>query len=303
MNTLYLHRAVVTIVIFAFSDIIAYTVYNILAVKGGLHMAAKIQIGVSTMHLSGGVVPARMALAGHDAFIINQCGADGAHSLEGIPVFDSAQRGLARSRNLALEKAQGELIWLCDDDVAIGAEAESVILSAFSAHPEADAIAFNVVSDTPERPQRPITAEHTLKLSNSMRYPTYRFVYRLSSLKKAGLRFDERFGSGAIYTSGEDSLFTAACLKAGLKLIAVPGEIGHVKHADSGWFEGYTDKYLHDKGALFEAIFGFGLPYCALMLYRHPDWRSGRSFFKSLALMAKGARDYRKKDTSGAARP
>ena len=257
-------------------------------------MSKTVQIGVSTMHLEGDTVPTRMALAGHDAFIINQCGQDGVRMHGGIPVVDSSQRGLARSRNLALDKAQAEFIWLCDDDVAIAPDAEKTILSAFEEHPEADAIAFNVTSLTPDRPQRPIVAEHSLKLSNSMRYPTYRFVYRLAALKKAGLRFDERFGSGSVYTSGEDSLFTAACLKAGLKLIAMPLEIGCVEHADSGWFDGFTDKFLHDKGALFEAIFGFGLPYCALMLYRHPEWRGGRPLFKALTIMQKGAREYRR---------
>lgn len=268
-------------------------------------MKNTVQIGVSTMNLSGDTVPARMRLAGHDAFIVNQCGKNANREISysgcAFPVVDSAQRGLARSRNLALDTAQAEFLWLCDDDVAIAPDAEEVILSAFAEHPQADAIAFNVISDTPGRPQRPIETEHALKLSNSMRYPTYRFVYRLASLKKAGLRFDERFGSGSVYTSGEDSLFTAACLKAGLRLVAVPREIARVNHADSGWFEGYTDKYLHDKGALFEAIFGFGLPYCALMLWRHPDWRSGRPFLKALSLMQNGAREFRR--TSGAARP
>jgi len=258
-------------------------------------MKNTVQIGVSTMNLSGDTVPARMRLAGHDAFLVNQCGQNGLRSCGAFPVVDSAQRGLARSRNLALENTQAEFLWLCDDDVAIAPNAEEVILSAFAAHPQADAIAFNVPSDTPGRPQRLIQAEHALKLSNSMRYPTYRFVYRLASLKKAGLRFDERFGSGSVYTSGEDSLFTAACLKAGLRLIAVPQEIARVNHADSGWFEGFTDKYLHDKGALFEAIFGFGLPYCALMLWRHPDWRSGRPFLKALSLMQNGAREFRRR--------
>lgn len=286
-----------TIAIFTFSDILIYTI-GIMCSKDGLYMNDRVRIAVSTMHLEGETVPARMRIAGHRALFINQCGKDGRRTLffagEEVPVIDSAKKGLARSRNLALDTAEGEFLWLCDDDVAIGAEAEEVILGAFAAHPEADAIAFNVVSDTPERPQRPITAEHELKISNSMRYPTYRFVYRLASLKKAGLRFDERFGSGAVYTSGEDSLFTAACLKAGFKIIAVPKEIGRVKHADSGWFDGYTDKYLKDKGALFEALFGFGLPYCALMLVRHPDWKGGRSFLKALGMMQKGAREYRR---------
>ncbi|MDO4740179.1 MAG: glycosyltransferase family A protein [Eubacteriales bacterium] len=266
-------------------------------------MPSHVEICVSTMHLSGDAVPSRMRLAGHRAFFINQCGRTGERTVSfsgcEFPVCDSDRRGLSRSRNMALERAQAEFLWLCDDDVAVDPAAEQTILSAFAAHPEADAIAFNVPSDTPDRPQRPIEQEHPLLLRNSMRYPSYRFVYRLASLRKAGLRFDERFGSGSTFSNGEDSLFTAACLKAGLKLVAVPKEIARVRHADSGWFSGYDEKYLRDKGALFEAIFGFGLPYCALMLLRHPDWRGGRSFFAALGLMRRGAREFRKGGTRG----
>lgn len=261
-------------------------------------MQKGVLIGVSTMHLSGDAVPTRMRLAGHRAIFVNQCSAEGERTLcfGGLhfPVQDSAERGLSRSRNALLKLADAEYLWLCDDDVAIDPEAEERILRAFAQHPEADALCFNVPSDTPERPQPSIAQEHPLKISNSMRYPTYRFVYRLASLRKAGLRFDERFGSGAVYTSGEDSLFTAACLCAGLKIVAVPVEIARVRHADSGWFSGYTDKYLFDKGALFGALFGFALPYCALMLLRHPAWRGGRSFARALLLMLRGARAYRK---------
>lgn len=256
-------------------------------------------IGVSTMELSGDTVFARMRIGAQNAFFVNQCSRDGERSVsyEGhsFAVIDSAARGLSRSRNEALRHAKAELIWLCDDDVAILSEAKERILAAFEAHPHADALCFNVPSDTPGRPQRAIEAEHELHISNAMRYPTYRFVWRLDSLRRAGVSFDERFGSGAIYTSGEDSLFTAACLRAGLKIAAVPVEIARVNHADSAWFSGYTDKYLFDKGALFCAMFGFALPYCALMLYRHPDWRDGRSFVQALRLMLRGARDYRKR--------
>ncbi len=261
-------------------------------------MKNRVQIGVSTMRLQGDTVPSRMLLSGHNAFFIDQCSRDAEESIsfsgESFPVYKSAQKGLARSRNLALSKANRQFLWLCDDDVRIDPEAEARIVSSFEKHPQADALCFNVVSDTPDRPQRLITQEHTLQISNAMRYPTYRFVYRTESLRKSGVRFDERFGSGAVYTSGEDSLFTCACLRKGLKIIAVPVEIGHVDHADSGWFSGYTDKFLFDKGALFAAMFGFALPYCLLMLLKHPEWRDGRPLPKALWIMLRGARAFKK---------
>lgn len=265
-------------------------------------MKERVQIGISTMHMTGEAVAKRMAIAGHNAFFIDQCDREGQDTLchEGsrYPVWHSSQRGLSRSRNLALSHAQETYLWLCDDDVCIDSLAEERILSAFAAMPKADALCCNVVSETEGRPQHLITEKHSLKVRNAMRYPTYRFVWKTEVLKKLGVQFDEQFGSGATYSSGEDSLFTHTMLKRGCRIVAVPVEIGRVRHSDSQWFSGYTDKYLFDKGALFAALFGFALPYCAYMLLRHPDWREGRPFGKALALMQSGARTYRRRNRS-----
>lgn len=70
------------------------------------------------------------------------------------------------------------------------------------------------------------------------------------------MTFNLLFGGGAKYSCGEDSIFLAGVLKAGLKVWTIPGYIGTVTHGDSTWFNGYTDKYLYDKGVLMRNIFG-----------------------------------------------
>lgn len=257
----------------------------------------KLSVFVSTMHMEGDALPEKMAFRGDNIAIVNQCDKRGMREIRtdryDARIYDRTERGTSKSRNEALAIAEGELVWLCDDDLRLAEDFESRILTAFRNMPDADAIAFNVPSDTPERPQKPILETHRLSVKNALRYPVYRFVYRLSSLRRAGLRFNENFGGGAKYSSGEDTLFIVQSLRAGLKAYAVPIEIARVKHEDSSWFSGYTDKYLFDKGALFRAIFGQrALLYDCAMLTRHPEWRDGRSLQKALALMLRGGRDF-----------
>ena len=55
-----------------------------------------------------------------DAVVVNQCNSDGKTLLKykgyDILWIDSTERGLSRSRNMALKNADGEICILCDDD-------------------------------------------------------------------------------------------------------------------------------------------------------------------------------------------
>ena len=257
----------------------------------------KLEVFVSTMNMEGAALPARLGAEAAQVAFVNQCGREGERSVPcgggSCRVIDSAQRGLSRSRNMALDLARGDLIWLLDDDLILDPACEERILAAFAAHPEADAIGFNVVSDTPGRPQRLFRGEGEITLLNSLRNPTFRFVYRTARLREKGLRFREEFGSGSVYSSGEDSVFTVDCLRAGLRLITLPIQVARVDHTDSAWFVGFTEKYLRDKGAIMRAIFGRGAPFwCVVMLARRREWRSEYPFPKALRFMLEGARDW-----------
>ncbi len=257
----------------------------------------RLEIFVSTMHMEGAALPERLRAGGLDVTFINQCGREGKRAVacggRSYRVVDSAERGLSRSRNLALDLAQGDLVWLVDDDLILDPACEERICRAFEEHPEADAIGFNVISDSPDRPQRLFAQGHRIQLKNALRNPTFRFVYRTARLREKGLRFREEFGSGSVYSSGEDSIFTVDCLRAGLTILALPVEAAHVLHTDSAWFQGFTEKYLHDKGAIMRAIFGWSAPaWCVVMLLRRREWRSEHPFPRALSYMLRGAREY-----------
>lgn len=87
-----------------------------------------------------------------------------------------------------------------------------------------------------------------------MKYGAVRIAVRTNKLRQANIYFSLLFGGGAMYSSGEDSLFIAECIRKGLTIYTNPSVIGYVSQEESTWFKGYTDKYFIDKGVLYASL-------------------------------------------------
>ncbi len=77
-----------------------------------------------------------------DALIVNQGSRDRSYEYENenklkIRVFESSERGIGRSRNLALDKADSKIVLFSDDDIVYSKGYADSILKAFSADPGA----------------------------------------------------------------------------------------------------------------------------------------------------------------------
>mgnify|MGYP001352875128 CR=1 FL=1 len=101
------------------------------------------------------------------------------------------------------------------------------------------------------------------------------------------------FGGGAKYSSGEDSLFLAECIRKGLKVYANPRVIGYVKQEESSWFQGYTDKYFIDKGVLYACLSNKWATFlCLQFVIRHRKmFKKEKSWKEAFSLMLKGIRE------------
>ena len=85
-----------------------------------------------------------------NAVVINQCGEkieetriiamDGKH----ITWVNSPERGLSKSRNLAIKNSDADICLIADDDMIYIDNYEEIVLKAFKDIPEADLIAFQV---------------------------------------------------------------------------------------------------------------------------------------------------------------
>ena len=141
------------------------------------------------------------------------------------------QRGLSKSRNLALSLASGDICVFCDDDVTYLDGYDKTIVEAFNALPEADIIIFDTVMLNVSSQRKPI-----LKVREAPKYRSYgsvRIAFRLNSVRRANIWFDPNFGAGATFSSGEEALWLQAARRKGLRIYEFPATICAVDYAQS----------------------------------------------------------------------
>ena len=223
--------------------------------------------------------------------VINQCGKEDYSEYENFNIYSYDEIGLSNSRNRGLEKVSEDIILLCDDDVVYNKDYESLIIDEFKKYPKADIIIFNITS--PNRKIRRINKNMRLHKYNRRGYSSQRIAFRRESIINNKLVFNQLFGSGALYSSGEDTLFITDALNNHLKVYLSCKYIGTVNHSKSSWFNGYNEKYFFDKGALYTAINErFRKLLFLQYLIRHKEVLKDIKFFEAYKIMKKGSEDY-----------
>ena len=161
-----------------------------------------------------------------------------------IRMLDTSTRGLAKSRNLAIQHAVGDVCLLCDDDEQLDSSYEETILKAYEVLSDADIICFRI-SNQPSR-----LKQETQRLTKwtAMRIASWQITFRREAILKSGIRFDEDMGAGTGNGGGEEVKFLRDCIRAGLKSYYVPKSIGTVAQTDSTWFKGFDRDFFYKRG-------------------------------------------------------
>ena len=192
-----------------------------------------------------------------DVIVGNQCNRDAVERFEyrghRAMYLNFAERGVGLNRNNTLMRADGDICLFADDDMVYRDDYVETVCRAFEEHPETDVILFNLEEPVPVR--YVIPRPMRVGWLNYLRYGTARVAVRLKSVKEKGIYFNQCFGGGTEHCHGEDNLFLTACLKNGLKIMAVPAYIGRLtEERPSSWNSGYDEKYLRDQGVLYRTI-------------------------------------------------
>lgn len=218
----------------------------------------KIQVLVAAMHQEDHSLLEKMNIQ-TDAIVANQCSNNCIENFnyneKEITYLNFAEKGVGRNRNNALIRADADVVLFADDDIVYVDGYEKIIEQEFAKHKDADMIIFNVKNED-NRPRYTITSSKRVHKYNCLRYGAVRIAVKLDSIRKNNIWFTLLFGGGAKYGSGEDSLFIYNCISCGMKAYTSSNVILTVPKSESTWFDGYTDKYFYDKGALYKAIFG-----------------------------------------------
>lgn len=167
-------------------------------------------------------------------------------------VIYTTERGLSKSRNLAIDNANGDICLICDDDEILEHDYESSILEAFRNYDD-DIIAFKF--GNPARQY----SNKTFKVGffKTGKIGSVQLAFRLDSILHNNIRFNIKMGSGTGNGAGEENRFLIDCIRKGLKIRYVPVLIGHlIPDSKSSWFTGFNNKYWINRGWQSKMIYG-----------------------------------------------
>lgn len=232
----------------------------------------KVEILASVMNQSMEEIVKKMNIQS-DAVVINQCDHAGSEEMEvggrKIRFFSFPERGIGKSRNEAIARAEGEICLFSDEDIIYEDGYEEAILKEFKENPKADMILFNI-EIVEERRTYHITERQKVHWYNCGRYGAVSFAIRREKLMASGVQFSTLFGGGAKYSNGEDSLFLKDLMDRGIQVYTAPVQIGREEAKESSWFAGYHEKFFHDRGVLYHFLYGaLAMPMALRFLLAH----------------------------------
>lgn len=195
-----------------------------------------------------------------DAVVINQCDTDSERvctrrSVNGsdqtVKYVCTNERGLSRSRNMAIENASADICILCDNDVVYVDDYQKLILDSFEKYSDADIIVFYI-----KRKEKPVPNYFSVKKMDYLsvlKIFSPEIAFRRESIKD--IKFNTDFGAGSgKYIMGEENIFLYDALKAGKKIYYVPLKIAELKEVASTWFSEYNEKFFISRGANYAAM-------------------------------------------------
>ncbi len=235
-----------------------------------------------------------------DALAVNQCDKDAVCNSDDNTkrMIFTTQRGLSRSRNMAIDKAWSDICLISDDDETFEPDVAEKVLKAYETYGDADVIAFqvanasgfgeNINGDKKTYPDKAFRCG----LLKTLRISSWQISFRRKSILEKGIRFDEKMGSGTSNGAQEESKFLADCHRAGLNIWYVPVLIATMKeeHA-SQWFKGFDYKFFYDRGWATRRFLGWTLATLYAVYFavkKHKMYSHDISFMKSLYAMIKG---------------
>lgn len=229
-----------------------------------------------------------------NAVIINQCDEDSRSIINlkdsTISWINSTERGLSRSRNMAIKNSNADICLLADNDEVFDDDIEDKILMAYDELPDADIIIFRLHNKT-------------TKLKNKIYKPwrmemqricSLQISFKRSSIVNNKLKFDVKLGAGTGNGAGEENKFLVDCYDAGLKIYHYPLYIANIVESESTWFNGYNEKFFYNHGMVTRYTWGLMISVLYAFYYsvvKYKMYKNDISFYKVFKAISYGIFD------------
>lgn len=215
-----------------------------------------------------------------------------------VSIINTIDKGLSKSRNLAIKHANADICLIADDDMIYHSDYEEKILKAYEEYPEADIIAFQV--KRVGNPDREKKFRDKLKWENhitSMKISSVEITFRRNKIIQKSLSFNPNIGAGTHFFNGEENVFLYEALRKDYKILYLPIEIAEVDMSESSWFEGYTNRYFETVGAKFYNMTSnyYYLLMIQFVLRKYSLYKHEMSLFGAYKNMLNGVKKYKEK--------
>lgn len=200
--------------------------------------------------------------------------------------------GLSKSRNKALEKAHADICVISDDDTTFFNHTESTILGAFAEHPNADIITFQTQHPDGSLAKKYAKKPYSHKMHTITKVSSIEIAFKRKAILTQGIKFDEKFGLGAKFPSGEENIFLLDALKKGLKIHYIPTPIAEHIATSSGKALN-NPNLITAKGAVFYRMFGAKAYLLCLLFALKKRHLSEINPYRLYQLMLNGIKEYK----------
>lgn len=185
-------------------------------------------------------------------------------------IIKNRTRGLSKNRNLAIEAASAPLCLISDDDVTYSTEGLNAVIDCFNKNPENDILTFRYESRSDKKyyPSFPFSLSSPPK---GYYVSSIEIAFRREKIMNK-IRFNEDFGIGARFSSGEEEIFIHDALKAGIRGKYIPISIATHDAPSTSTRLASDPAFIRTKGAVLAHTHPWSWP---LRMMSHA-WRNSR---------------------------
>lgn len=224
-----------------------------------------------------------------NCLIVNQCDTIAEYTLnrdnQKIRIFFTKERGLSRSRNMAIDNCLADIMLISDDDLYFYDNFEQIILEQHKQITNNSIILFNVDNFQKQYPHK----KQKIFLWNLGRFSSWQISFKPAEIKEKHIKFNANYGTGSGKVhSGEENIFLSECAKY-FKVFYIPTKILKREPAPSSWFNGYDEKFIFDRGAIYYEMYGsFAIFFYFYFIMRNKKKYPTYSIFKIFKILFNG---------------
>lgn len=125
-------------------------------------------------------------------------------------------KGVSKSRNYALQRASGDIILFCDDDVKYASDFVDVIIDEYIKREDVGSITFCYYTPISGIQARFKTFSYQHNLRTILSVGTIEVSARIADVRRVGALFPENLGAGSKFYCCDEPVFLSRLIKAGV---------------------------------------------------------------------------------------